>query len=87
MAEEETFEHLFAALEERARKLEAGGLPLEDAVTTYEEGAAIAGKLKAVLQAAELRIRHLDQRLAEERWELDKEPTGFDEDFEDENDD
>lgn len=68
MADEERFEVLFAALEERARKLDEGGLPLEEAVKTYEEGAEIAAKLRVMLEQTELRIREVDTRLGQPAW-------------------
>jgi exodeoxyribonuclease VII small subunit len=64
------FEELFAALEEKARKLEQGNLPLEDALRLYEEGADLAEKLRAILDSAELRIERLQVRLEEDRSQL-----------------
>jgi len=69
VADEERFETLFAALEEHARKLEAGGLSLEESVRTYEAGAAIAVKLRSMLEQTELHIRELDARFGEPVWE------------------
>jgi exodeoxyribonuclease VII small subunit len=63
MAEKETFETLFAALEERARKLEQGNLPLEESLRLYEEGAALADRLRTILDSAELRVRTVRARL------------------------
>jgi exodeoxyribonuclease VII small subunit len=59
---ESSFEELYAALEEKARKLEQGNLPLEESLKLYEEGAALADQLRAVLASAELRIRNVHQR-------------------------
>jgi exodeoxyribonuclease VII small subunit len=59
---EASFEELYAALEEKARKLEQGNLPLEESLKLYEEGAALADRLRAILAAAELRIRNVRQR-------------------------
>lgn len=70
MADEEGFEALFAALEEHARKLEVGGLSLEDSVKTYEAGAEIAVKLRSMLEQTELHIRELDARFGGPAWEL-----------------
>ncbi len=78
MAEETTFETLYAALEEHARKLEEGGLPLEESVATYEKGAAIAGQLRELLQKAEARIRELDVKLQAEEWALSDDPGEYD---------
>lgn len=67
---DESFEELFAALEERARKLEQGNLPLEESLKLYEEGAAMAGRLREILDAAELRIEKLHIRLDADRSEF-----------------
>lgn len=53
----QSFEALYAALEERARRLEQGNLSLEDSLKLYEEGAAVVAELRTVLDAAELRVR------------------------------
>ena len=53
----QSFETLYAALEERARRLEQGNLSLEDSLKLYEEGAAVVAELRTVLDAAELRVR------------------------------
>jgi len=79
---EATFEELYAQLEERARKLEQGNLPLEESLKLYEEGAAVAEKLRAILDAAELRVRTLQRRFDDGRAEL-REPEA-DYEFEDE---
>ena len=78
MAEETTFEALYAALEDYARKLEEGGLPLEESVATYEKGAAVAGQLRELLQKAEARIRELDVKLQAEEWALNEDPGEYD---------
>ena len=62
----ESFEGLYSALEEKARKLEAGNLPLEESLALYEEGAALAGRLREVLAAAELRIQNVHRRFEPE---------------------
>ena len=58
----ETFETLYARLEETARKLELGNVPLEESLTLYEEGAALVAKLRVILQGAELRIRTIQRQ-------------------------
>ena len=65
MADQQPFEELVAQLEERARKLEAGNIPLEEAITTYEEGAALVEQLRKVLDEAELRVQRLQADLQE----------------------
>ena len=59
---DESFEALYAALEEKARKLEMGNLPLEESLALYEEGAAVAARLREILAAAELRIQTVHRR-------------------------
>ncbi|MGE3512801.1 MAG: exodeoxyribonuclease VII small subunit [Vicinamibacterales bacterium] len=78
---EETFEGLFAALEERTRKLEQGNLPLEDSLRLYEEGAALADKLRTILEGAELRVRTVRARLNDEQSPLSEPELTYDEPF------
>ncbi|MEX2081537.1 MAG: exodeoxyribonuclease VII small subunit [Dehalococcoidia bacterium] len=67
---EQSFESLFGSLEEKARKLESGNLPLEESLRLYEEGAGIADRLREILDNAELRMRALQVRLEEDRSTL-----------------
>ena len=60
---EKTFEQLYAALEEKARQLEQGNLPLEQSLKLYEEGAKLADELRAILEKAELTVREVQSRL------------------------
>jgi exodeoxyribonuclease VII small subunit len=64
--QDESFEALFTQLEERARRLEQGNLPLEESLALYEEGAALVDRLRQVLDAAELRIRNVQGRFEED---------------------
>jgi len=54
-----SFEAAFSRLEEIVRQLEAGGLPLEQALTLYEEGIKLVQVGNEQLDAAELRISTL----------------------------
>jgi exodeoxyribonuclease VII small subunit len=54
-----TFEQAFAELEETVRKLEAGGLALEESLSLFERGQALAAHCNAQLDQAELKIRQL----------------------------
>ncbi len=65
MAGQQPFEELVAQLEERARRLEEGNIPLEEAMTTYEEGAALVRQLRELLDKAELRVQRLQADLQE----------------------
>ncbi len=78
----ESFEVLYATLEEKARQLEEGGLTLEESVKTYEEGADIALKLRALLDKAELRVRELDTKLGEREPAVEEEQALYDPEFE-----
>ena len=62
---EPSFEELVERLEERARTLEEGNLPLDRAIAVYEEGAALVEQLRAMLEAAELRVQRLRGAFAE----------------------
>ena len=56
---EETFEGALAKLEQRVRKLEGGDLPLEQALTLYEEGVELARTCHEQLEEAEQRVSAL----------------------------
>ena len=78
MAEQQFFEELVAQLEERARKLEAGNIPLEESIATYEEGAALVEQLRKLLGDAELRVQRLQDNL-QEGAAFREEPEPYDE--------
>ena len=54
-----TFEQAFAELEETVRKLEAGGLALEESLALFERGQALAAHCSTQLDEAELKVRQL----------------------------
>ncbi|HUX76200.1 MAG TPA: exodeoxyribonuclease VII small subunit [Anaerolineae bacterium] len=54
-----TFEQAFADLEETVRKLEAGGLALEESLALFERGQALAARCNAQLDQAELKVKKL----------------------------
>jgi exodeoxyribonuclease VII small subunit len=54
-----TFEQAFAELEETVHKLEAGGLTLEESLSLFERGQALATRCNAQLDQAELKLRQL----------------------------
>ena len=56
---ERTFEQALEALEERVRKLEAGELPLENALEVFEQGIELTRECHEKLDAAEGRILEL----------------------------
>ena len=57
--EELTFERAFAELEETVRKLESGGLKLEESLALFERGRALVEYCNAQLDKAELKVRQL----------------------------
>jgi|GEM_PF-411927 len=58
-ARQETFEQLYGRLEEAVAKLEAGGLPLEEAIELYEQGMTLARQCQERLDTAEMKITKL----------------------------
>ena len=75
---EKSFEQLYAALEEKARKLEQGNLPLEASLKLYEEGAAIADDLRNILEGAELKVKTLHVRLEDDRAQIREVEADYD---------
>ena len=53
------YEQLIERLEETVTQLESGGLSMDDAITTYEQGVALSAQAQRLLDAAEQRIREL----------------------------
>ncbi len=53
------FEGALDELERRVRRLEAGDVPLEEALRLYEEGMTLAQQCHAQLEAAESRVAAL----------------------------
>ena len=54
-----TFEQAYGELEETVKKLEAGNLPLEEAISLYQRGVALAQHCGLQLDNAELSIQAL----------------------------
>lgn len=61
-----SFEGAFANLEEVVRKLEAGGLSLDEATSLFESGMKLATKCNEILSSAELKITRLQANFAEQ---------------------
>jgi len=80
---EQSFEELYATLEEKARKLEQGNLPLEESLKLYEEGVALVDALKEILEGAELRVRTLQVRLEDDQAHLREVEAEYGTDFDD----
>lgn len=71
-----SFEGAFANLEEVVRKLEAGGLSLDEATKLFESGMKLATKCNEILSSAELKITRLQANFAEQ---MNLVPDGDDE--------
>jgi exodeoxyribonuclease VII small subunit len=63
-AAEPRFEDALAKLETLVNRLESGELDLEQALGTFEEGVSLAKLCSVRLEAAELRIRKLEEGAA-----------------------
>ena len=59
MSEKKTFDETLQKLEETVRKLEKGDLPLDQALSAYEEGVALSTDAHTHLVAADERIKKL----------------------------
>ena len=55
----ESYETLYARLQEVVARLEQGELPLADSLALYEQGVRLAAACQRLLDAAELRVREL----------------------------
>ena len=67
-----TYENLYSRLQAIVARLEAGELPLAEALALYEEGVTVAASCQRLLDEAELRIQELQPGDAEPRtglWE------------------
>jgi exodeoxyribonuclease VII small subunit len=58
-SESESYEDLMQRLQAVVERLEAGQLPLAEALALYEEGVTLAARCQQVLDAAELRVQQL----------------------------
>jgi exodeoxyribonuclease VII small subunit len=54
-----SFEEAFQELETVVQRLESGDLPLEEAISLYERGMALARNCSQALDAAELRVQEV----------------------------
>ena len=66
-----TFEQAYSQLEETVQKLEAGDLPLAEALKLYETGMTLAQQCGLQLDQAELSIKKLEPSGALADFELD----------------
>ena len=61
-----SFESAFSELEEVVRKLENGGLSLDQSTTLFEMGMKLASKCNEILTSSELKITRLQKNFAEQ---------------------
>ena len=54
-----SFEEALAELDETVRQLEAGELPLDEALALFERGQLLSARCQSLLQAAELKVQQL----------------------------
>jgi exodeoxyribonuclease VII small subunit len=54
-----TFEQAFAELEENVRKLETGGLTLDESMALFERGQALTALCNKQLNEAELKVKQI----------------------------
>lgn len=57
--ESQSYEVLYTRMQEIVARLEAGELPLAEAMALYEEGTRLAAACQRLLDGAELRIQEL----------------------------
>lgn len=55
----ETYETLYARLQELVSRLELGELPLAESLHIYEQGVRLAAECQRLLDSAELRVQQL----------------------------
>jgi exodeoxyribonuclease VII small subunit len=55
----DSYESLYARLQEVVARLEQGELPLAEALALYEQGVQLAAACQQLLDAAELRVQQL----------------------------
>lgn len=58
-AEDTTYEALFARMQAIVAALEAGELPLDQALALYEEGVSVSAACQQLLDSAVLRVQEL----------------------------
>jgi exodeoxyribonuclease VII small subunit len=56
-----SFEEAYERLEDVLSRLQMGNMSLDDSLTAFEEGMALAAHCQALLDAAELRVEQLER--------------------------
>ena len=70
----ESFEQLLTKLDETERKLEAGGLSLEQSTDLYEQGLKLARECTEKISAAELKITKIRNEYGQNVSSVNQEP-------------
>ena len=73
----ESFEQLLTKLDETVRKLEAGGLSLEQSTGLYEQGLKLARECTEKISAAELKITKIRNEYGQNVSSVNQEPLGL----------
>jgi exodeoxyribonuclease VII small subunit len=60
----DSFESVYKRLEETVRRLEEGGLTLDESITLFEEGMRLARSCQTLLEQAELKVTTLQEIFA-----------------------
>lgn len=68
------FEEAYERLEAVLSRLQMGNLSLDDSLTAFEEGMALAAHCQALLDAAELRVEELERAAPADDDDEDDEP-------------
>ena len=71
---DESFEQLLTKLDETVRKLEAGGLSLEQSTDLYEQGLKLARECTEKISAAELKITKIRNEDGQNVSSVNQEP-------------
>ena len=70
----ESFEQLLTKLDETVRKLETGGLSLEQSTALYEQGLKLARECTEKISAAELKITKIRNEYGQNVSSVNQEP-------------
>jgi exodeoxyribonuclease VII small subunit len=80
------FEQALERLEEIVDRLEAGSVPLAEAVSLFEEGVGLRRRCLELLKEAEAKVKFLSGQDGDEPFETDP-PANWDSDLEQDEDD
>lgn len=72
MEDTDSFEAVYKRLEETVRRLEEGGLTLDESIALYEAGMDLARRCQGLLDQAELRVTNLQDLFAAAGSDVDE---------------